>query len=69
MTKYYFASYMGSDGSGSIQFGHCILMVTDRNLTEIAEMIAKSKDIPQVTILCLKDLSKEEYDMLTREKE
>ncbi len=67
MTKYYFASYMGIIGCGSTKYGHCILTVKDRNLTEIAEMIAKEDNMLQATILCLKDLSKEEYKMLTSE--
>lgn len=64
MTKYYFISYI-SGISGRSTFGHCLMKVDDSDITGIQKMI---QDVNNFTappvIICLKDLSEEEYKML-----
>ena len=64
MTKYYFISYICYNGNVTT-YGHCMMQVCNHDLTSIICKIKEVngfKNLP--TILCLKDLSKEEYEML-----
>lgn len=64
MTKYYFISYVCCDG-GPTACGHCLMSADNLTLKGILKEIQRLhgfKTLP--TILCLKDLSKEEYEML-----
>lgn len=64
MTKYYFASYIHCDGSVTT-YGHCMVSVNNLDLTGISREIQTANNFKTLpTILCLKDLSKEEYEML-----
>lgn len=64
MTKYYFISYIHCNNN-DMTYGHCIMHVNNLDINGIA---CKIKDVSKFnhlpTILCLKDLSKEEYEML-----
>lgn len=64
MIKYYLISYVAGL-SGRSTFGHCLMEVVDSDITGIQKMI---QDVNNFTappvILCLKDLSEEEYKML-----
>lgn len=69
MTKRYFISYIYCNGNATT-YGHCIMRVNNSGLTSIAhtlQEISNFKTLP--TILCLKDLSKEEYEMLKGNEE
>lgn len=64
MTKYYFVSYIYVEGARKV-YGNCLIKACKLTLTEMLEEIRKVngfKTLP--TIDCLKDLSKEEYEML-----
>lgn len=64
MTKYYFISYICCNGNVTT-YGHCMMQVCNLDLTSIIYKIKEVngfKNLP--TILCLKDLSKKEYEML-----
>lgn len=64
MTKYYFVSYINSN-SGVATYGHCMVSVADTDLTGIAQLVQKANNFKTIpAILCLKDLSKDEYEML-----
>ena len=64
MTKYYFISYICCNGNVTT-YGHCMMTVSDTDLTGIAREIQKINNFKTLpTILCLKDLSEEEYEML-----
>lgn len=64
ITKYYFVSYIHYDES-SATLGHCMMLVKTLDLNGIARMIQKTNDFKTLpTILCLKDLTKKEYEML-----
>ena len=64
MTKRYFISYIHAN-IGSTTYGHCMMTVSDTDLTGIAREIQKINNFKTLpTILCLKDLSEEEYEML-----
>ena len=65
--KYYFVSYIAQVNTGAA-FSHCIFKAIDITLNGMAEKIAKSRDdCKSVTILSLKDLTKDEYEMLSGE--
>lgn len=69
MTKYYFISYFGTNKDGQL-YGHCTMEVKNLNLYGIKQRIASGNDlIGMPIILCLKDLSKREYKMLSRKEE
>lgn len=64
MTKYYFISYIHCNG-GTTTYGHCVMLVNNTDLNGILRAIQRSQDFKTLpTILCLKDLSKREYEML-----
>ncbi len=64
MTKYYFISYICCNGNVTT-YGHCIMTVTNIDLTGIVREIQNVNNFKTLpTILCLKDLSKGEYEML-----
>ena len=64
MTKRYFVSYIHYNG-GTTTYGHCMMSVNNLDLNGIARIIQETNDFKTLpTILCLKDLSKEEYEML-----
>lgn len=64
MTKYYFISYIYC-GEGITTYGDCMASVNNLDLNGITKMIQKANDFKtSPTILCLKDLSKKEYEML-----
>lgn len=64
MTKYYFISYIHCNGSATT-YGHCIMQVNNSDLTGITREIQKINNFKTLpTIICLKDLSKKEYEML-----
>lgn len=67
MTKYYFVSYLYVHKDGcSHSYGHCIVTAVNKTLNELANMVQETLNLPmRPTILCLKDLSKEEYEMLS----
>ncbi len=66
--KYYFVSFFGTRKSCSSQFGNSILVFRKMNMTEISERISKDCgfETPAV-ILNLRELSKEEFEMLNPE--
>lgn len=65
MTKYYFVSYIHTNNNVTT-YGHCMMTVNNLNLNGIAQEIQKINNFKTLpTILCLKDLSKEEYEMLS----
>lgn len=65
MTKYYFISYMRIDGHLQSR-GHCVMYVKNGTLDAIARKIADTNGYNgPVMITCLKDLSEEEYNMLS----
>lgn len=64
MTKYYFISYIHCNGNVT-SYGHCLMMVNNTDLTGISQELQKINNFDTLpTILCLKDLSKKEYEML-----
>lgn len=69
MTKRYFVSYIHCSGNVTI-YGQCMIMVNNTTLTGIAQEIQKINNFRTLpTILCLKDLSKKEYEMLKGDEE
>lgn len=65
MTKHYFISYISCDGNATT-YGHCMMQVCNLDLTGISREIQKVNNFNTLpTILCLKDLSKKEYEMLS----
>lgn len=69
MTKYYFISYIHCNGNATT-YGHCIMQVNNSDLTGITREIQKINNFKTLpTILCLKDLSKKEYEMLKGDEE
>lgn len=68
MTKYYFASYISSSTKAFISNinGCSILKVVDLTLVEVCDLIQKKNNLENpVVITCLKDLTEEEYQMLS----
>lgn len=64
MTKYYFISYVFCDGDTK-GYGHCLMSADSPTLKVILKEIQRHHGFKTLlTILCLKDLSKEEYEML-----
>lgn len=64
MSKYYFISYIACNGNVTT-YGHCMMTVNNSDLTGIVQEIQKVNNFKTLpTILCLKDLSKKEYEML-----
>lgn len=64
ITKYYFVSYIHCDEVATA-YGYFIMSANNLGLNGIARMIQKANDFKTLpAILCLKDLSKEEYEML-----
>lgn len=64
MTKHYFVSYIHSNNNVTT-YGHCMMHVNNLDLTGILLEIQKINNFQKLpTILCLKDLSKKEYEML-----
>lgn len=64
MTKYYFISYIHCNGNVTT-YGHCMMQVCNLDLTGIAQEIQEINNFKTLpTILCLKDLSEKEYEML-----
>ena len=69
MTKYYFISYIHGN-SVYTTYGHCLMTVNNTDLTDMVQKIQKANNFKTLpTILCLKDLSKEEYEMLTGDEQ
>lgn len=69
MTKYYFISYICCNGNVTT-YGHCMMQVCNLDLTGITREIQKVNNFKTLpTILCLKDLSKDEYEMLKGNEE
>lgn len=69
MTKYYFISYIACNGNVTT-YGHCMMTVNNLDLTGIVREIQKVNNFKTLpTILCLKDLSKKEYEMLKGDEE
>ena len=69
MTKYYFISYIHGNSVCTI-YGHCLMTVNNTDLTGMVQKIQKANNFKTLpTILCLKDLSKEEYEMLTGDEQ
>lgn len=69
MTKYYFISYICCNGNVTT-YGHCMMTVNNLGLTDIVREIQKVNNFKFLpTILCLKDLSKKEYEMLKGDEE
>lgn len=70
MTKYYFVSYMCRAGA-QILNRHCLYKAVNQPLNgicnDIAEINGTTSD--SVVITCLKDLTKEEYEMLSGEQD
>lgn len=62
MTKYYFVSYISFD-----KRGHGLITVTDQSLSDITKILATEANTENIVITCLKDLSKEEFNMLKGE--
>ncbi len=64
MTKHYFISYIHSDGA-TITYGNCVVGRVDTDLTGLLQKIKDVNNFKnRPVILCLKDLSEEEYEML-----
>lgn len=64
MIKYYFLSFEGTSNDGGKIKG-CYIMPVDKSLHKIIEFIKDKNNLIDCVILCLKELSKEEYEMLT----
>lgn len=70
MNRYYFISYIHTRSGAETIYGHCLAEVCDNTLSEILESIRKRNGFDDaLTIICLKDLSKEEYSMLKGKEE
>lgn len=64
MRKHYFISYIHSDGP-TITYGNCVVGCVDTDLTGLVQKIKDVNNFKnRPVILCLKDLSEEEYEML-----
>ena len=64
MTKYYFVSYKHCDGQTTI-IGCCCMKIQDTNLNGIIDFIQQTFKFSQrPVVISLKDLTKEEYEML-----
>lgn len=65
MTKHYFVSYI-TEKNGNISHRHCMIRITNKSLDCMCNYLAKSDNVSpdRIIITCLKDLSKEEYEML-----
>lgn len=69
MTKHYFISYICCNGNVTI-YGHCMMTVNNLDLTGITREIQKINNFKTLpTIICLKDLSEKEYEMLKGDEE
>ena len=69
MTKRYFISYICCNGNVTT-YGHCLMQVCNLDLTGISQKLQERNNFKTLpTILCLKDLSKEEYEMLKGDEE
>lgn len=68
MIKYYFVSYMCQTGARILN-QHCLYKAVDQPLDEMCNDIAEINNTTSdsVVITCLKDLTKEEYEMLSGE--
>lgn len=65
MTMFYFVSYLGNDNdSGEFKRGNGIIKVENYSLLKITQMLAEESNIKNVTIICLKELSEDEFNML-----
>lgn len=70
MTKYYFISYLGTNNLGALVYGNCTAIINNASVLEIGEMIQKKNGFKSpATLLCLKDLTKKEYEMLKGDEE
>ncbi len=70
MEKYYFASWIVPNQPGGIRFGNGQVKVTDMSTVEIEEMLQKDQGYSErPRIICLKDLTFEEFLMLGGVKE
>lgn len=64
MIKHYFISYIACNGNVTT-YGHCMMTVNNLDLTGIVRKLKEINNFNSLpTILCLKDLSEEEYEML-----
>lgn len=63
MTKYYFISFIHKKDD-IISNNHCLFKAVDITLTGITKKIQEHCNSSNVIIINLKDLSKEEYEML-----
>ena len=64
MTKHYFVSYIHLDGA-TTTYGNCVVGRVDTDLTGLLQKIKDVNNFKnRPVILCLKDLSQEEYEML-----
>ncbi len=69
MIKYYFISYIACNGNVTT-YGHCLMSVNNTDLTGISQELQEINNFDTLpTILCLKDLSEEEYEMLKGDEE
>lgn len=64
MTKYYFISYKGTTLEGISISGSTLYMVENASLTQLIEVIKESNNLKSAVIISMKDLTKEEYNML-----
>lgn len=65
MSKYYFISYICCNGNVTT-YGHCMMTVNNLDLTGISQKLKEANNFNSLpTIICLKDLSKKEYEMLS----
>lgn len=65
MTKRYFVSYIHCSGNVTT-YGHCMMTVNNLDLTNILQKIKEANNFNSLpTIICLKDLSKKEYEILS----
>ena len=65
MNKYYFISYIAADRGYLVTYGHCVMTVKCLTLDAIAKKIAEVNGFSNpVSIICMKDLSKKEFEML-----
>ena len=63
--RYYFVSYIGINNTGAWTVGHCTIEAANASLSTLAEKIQKEDGLKNpATIITLKDLTKEKYDML-----
>lgn len=70
MTKYYFISYQCFKNNRKTEhIGSNVMKVTNFSIKDISSFLESrvGADKGTLVLLCLKDLSKEEYDMLSGE--